>query len=107
MHFLPQYLILHWVIHDRYYRKDFRQQGDGCKKRSDQKLYKLVQEVKLILMWTIDGIYTLPGMSENFQPNHFVPLYCCMTHSFLNMITLINNINLVGVDQMMYVFIVN
>ena len=73
MHFLPQYLILHWVIHNRYDRKDSRQQGDCCKKRSDQ-------EVKLILMWTTDGIYTLPGMSENFQANHFVPLYCCMTH---------------------------
>ena len=35
---------------------------------------KLVQEVKLILMWTTDGTHTLPGMSENFQPNHFVPL---------------------------------
>ena len=80
MHFLPQYLILHWVIQNRYDRKDSRQQGDGCKKRSGQKFYKLVQEVKLILIWTTDGIYTLPGMSENFQPNHFVPLYCCMTH---------------------------
>ncbi len=35
---------------------------------------KLVQEVKLILMWTTDGIHTLPGMSDDFQPNHFVPL---------------------------------
>ena len=25
-------------------------------------------------MWTTDGIHTLPGMSENFQPNYFVPL---------------------------------
>ena len=25
-------------------------------------------------MWTTDGIHTLPGMSDNFQPNHFVPL---------------------------------
>ena len=25
-------------------------------------------------MWTTDGIHTLPGMSGNFQPNHFVPL---------------------------------
>ena len=75
MHFL----ILRWVIHDRYGRKDSRQQGDGCKKRSGQKFYKLVQGVKLILMWT-GGSYTLPRMSENFQPNHFVPLYCSMTH---------------------------
>ena len=29
-----------------------------------------VQEVKLILMWTTDGIHTLHGMSENSQPNN-------------------------------------
>ena len=23
---------------------------------------------------TTDGIHTLPGMSDDFQPNHFVPL---------------------------------
>ena len=35
---------------------------------------KLVQEVKLIIMWTSSGIDVLPGLSEDFQPNHFVPL---------------------------------
>jgi hypothetical protein len=35
---------------------------------------KLAQNVKLILMWTTNGIVTLPGLSEDFQPNHFVPL---------------------------------
>ena len=35
---------------------------------------KLVQEAKLILMWTTLGIHILPGMSKGFQPNHFVPL---------------------------------
>ena len=44
------------ALGDRYDRKDSRQQGDGCKKRSDQKFYKLVQEVKLIMMWTTAGI---------------------------------------------------
>ena len=35
---------------------------------------KLVQETKLIFMWTTHGIHVLPGISKNFQPNHFVPL---------------------------------
>ena len=35
---------------------------------------KLVQEAKLILMWTTRGIHILPGMNKDFQPNHFVPL---------------------------------
>jgi hypothetical protein len=35
---------------------------------------KLVREAKLILMWTTHSIHILPGMSMNFQPNHFVPL---------------------------------
>lgn len=35
---------------------------------------KLVQEVKLIIMWTSSGIDVLPGLSKDFQPNHFVPL---------------------------------
>ena len=35
---------------------------------------KLAQNVKLILMWTTNGIVILPGLSEDFQPNHFVPL---------------------------------
>ena len=35
---------------------------------------RLVQDVKLILMWTTDGILTLPGINKDFQPNHFVPL---------------------------------
>ena len=25
-------------------------------------------------MWTTDGIHTLPGMSVNFQPDHFEPV---------------------------------
>ena len=25
-------------------------------------------------MWTTYGILSMPGMNENFQPNHFVPL---------------------------------
>ena len=77
MHFLPQYLILHWVIHDRYDRKDSRQQGMVVKReviRNSTNLF--MQEVKLILMWTTDGIYTLPGMSDNFQPKH---LSACTT----------------------------
>ena len=37
-------------------------------------LDKLVQEVKLIIMWTSSGIDFLPGLSKEFQPNHFVPL---------------------------------
>ena len=99
MHFLPQYLILHWVIHDIYDRKDSRQQGDGRKKGSDQKFYKLVQEVKLILMWTTDCIYTLPGMSENFQPNHFVRLYCCMTHYLSTLLHLSITLILLGLTK--------
>ena len=35
---------------------------------------KLMQEVKLIIMWTSSGIDVLPGLSKDFQPNHFVPL---------------------------------
>ena len=35
---------------------------------------KLVQDVQLILLWSTDGIATLPGIDKNFQPNHFVPL---------------------------------
>ena len=35
---------------------------------------KLVQGSKLIFMWTTAGFLTLPGLSEGFQPNHFVPL---------------------------------
>ena len=35
---------------------------------------KLVQEAKLILIWTTHGIHILPGMNKDFQPNHFVPL---------------------------------
>ena len=35
---------------------------------------KLVQGCNLVLMWTTHGIVSIPGMSENFQPNHFVPL---------------------------------
>ena len=25
-------------------------------------------------MWTTHGILSMPGMNEDFQPNHFVPL---------------------------------
>ena len=35
---------------------------------------KLVQVCNLVLMWTTHGILSMPGMNENFQPNHFVPL---------------------------------
>lgn len=35
---------------------------------------KVVQDIQLILMWTCDGIATLPGLDVSFQPNHFVPL---------------------------------
>ena len=35
---------------------------------------KLVQGCNLVLMWTTHGILSMPGMNENFQPNHFVPL---------------------------------
>ena len=35
---------------------------------------KLVQESKLIFMWTTVGFLTLPGLAQGFQPNHFVPL---------------------------------
>ena len=35
---------------------------------------KLVQESKLIFMWTTAGFLTLPGLAQGFQPNHFVPL---------------------------------
>ena len=35
---------------------------------------KLVQESKLIFMWTTAGFLTLPGLPQGFQPNHFVPL---------------------------------
>ena len=35
---------------------------------------KLVQACNLVLMWTTHGIVSMPGMNENFQPNHFVPL---------------------------------
>ena len=44
------------------------------RKRHRNFLGKLVQHVKIILMWTTDGIFTLPELSEDFQPNHFVPL---------------------------------
>ena len=37
-------------------------------------LSKLVHETKLIFMWTTHGIHVHPGISKNFQPNHFVPL---------------------------------
>ena len=33
---------------------------------------KLVQGCNLVLMWTTHGIVSIPGMSENFHPNHFV-----------------------------------
>ncbi|CAB4005035.1 Hypothetical predicted protein [Paramuricea clavata] len=42
---------------------------------------KLVQEAKLILMWITHGIHILPGMSKDFQPNHFVPLVEFITKS--------------------------
>ncbi len=35
---------------------------------------KLVQPIKLLLLWTTDGVHTLPGLNTDFQPNHFVPL---------------------------------
>lgn len=35
---------------------------------------KLVQPTNIILMWTTAGIHILPGLSQDFQPNHFVPL---------------------------------
>lgn len=35
---------------------------------------KLVQEVKLVILWSRDGINVLPGIETTFQPNHFVPL---------------------------------
>ena len=35
---------------------------------------KLVQGCNLVLVWTTHGILSMPGMNENCQPNHFVPL---------------------------------
>ena len=35
---------------------------------------KLVQDVQLIIMWSMSGITILPGVDTTFQPNHFVPL---------------------------------
>ena len=34
----------------------------------------LVQEVRLVILWSRDGIDVLPGLQTTFQPNHFVPL---------------------------------
>ena len=39
--------------------------------RHDSFSSKLVQEAKIIIMWTTDGVLT---HNETFQPNHFVPL---------------------------------
>ena len=44
------------------------------RKSHDNFLKNLGQEVKLVFMWTTHGNLTLPGLNENFQPNHFVPL---------------------------------
>ena len=35
---------------------------------------KVVQNVKLIILWSRDGMNVLPGVGTMFQPNHFVPL---------------------------------
>ena len=51
------------------------QNGTISLRKTHEQLQKnLVQEVKLIIMWTTIGNITLPGLVENFQPNHFVPL---------------------------------
>lgn len=44
--------------------------------RTPHKLFasKLAQPAKLIILWSRDGINILPGVSNTFQPNHFVPL---------------------------------
>ena len=41
--------------------------------RHDSFSSKLVQEAKIIIMWTTDGVGVLTH-NETFQPNHFVPL---------------------------------